>query len=295
MTSDSRLAWGIIGTGSIARTFAKSIPTSATGRLVAVGSRTQAAADAFAKDFPSLRAHGSYEALLSDPDVQAVYISTPHPMHAEWAVRAARAGKHILCEKPIAMNHAEAMAAAEAARQNGVFLMEAFMYRSHPQTARIVEIIRSGRLGKLRLIEATFAFDAGYFNPESRLFSKDLGGGAILDVGCYCMSMTRLLAGAAEGKPFAEPIQMKAIANLAESGADEQTQALLTFPNGLQARLITATRLDLGGNVTVTGSDAVLRIPSPWICEHPTSRIEIVTKDKVEVIEISSEAPLYSI
>lgn len=295
MTSDSRLAWGIIGTGRIAQTFAKSIATSRTGRLAAVASRNPTAADAFAREFPLIRAHGSYEALLSDPDVQAVYISTPHPMHLEWTIRAARAGKHILCEKPIGMNHAEAMAAAEAARQNGVFLMEAFMYRCHPQTARIVEIIRSGRLGQLRLIDAVFAFDAGAFNPESRLFRNDLGGGAILDVGCYCMSMARLLAGAAEGAPFAEPIQLKAVGNLGESGVDERAMALLTFPNGLQARLTTAIRLNLGGSVTVTGSDATLRIPSPWFCGHPTSKIEIVTKDKVEEIEIVTEAPLYSI
>lgn len=295
MTSDSRLAWGIIGTGRIAQTFAKSMPTSRTGRLVAVASRTQAAADAFVRDFPSVQAHGSYEALLSDPNVQAVYISTPHPMHVEWTIRAARAGKHILCEKPIGMNHAEAMAAAEAAQQNGVFLMEAFMYRSHPQTARIVEIIRSGHLGRLRLIEATFAFDTGGFNPESRLFRSDLGGGAILDVGCYCMSMTRLVAGAAEGKPFAEPVQLKGLGTFAENGVDEQAQALLAFPNGLQARLVTALRLNLGGSVTVTGSDAVLRVPSPWFCGHPTSKIEVITKGEVEEIEIATEAPLYSI
>ncbi len=145
MKSVRRLTWGIIGTGRIAHTFAKAMPTSRTGKLVAVASRTQAAADAFAKEFPGIWAHGSYDALLADPEVQAVYISTPHPMHLEWTIRAARAGKHILCEKPIGMNHAEAMMAAEAARQNGVFLMEAFMYRAHPQTAKIVEIVRSGR------------------------------------------------------------------------------------------------------------------------------------------------------
>jgi predicted dehydrogenase/aryl-alcohol dehydrogenase-like predicted oxidoreductase len=295
MNSDSRLAWGIIGTGRIAQTFAKSMPTSRTGKLVAVASRTQATADTFVGEFPKVRAHGSYEALLNDPEIQAVYISTPHPMHVEWAIRAARAGKHILCEKPFAMNHAEAMAAAEAARQNGVFLMEAFMYRCHPQTARAVEIVRSGRLGELRLIEAVFAFDTGAFLPESRLFRNDLGGGAILDVGCYCMSMVRLLAGAAEGKPCAEPIQLKAIGTLGQSGVDEQAQALLTFPKGLQARLVTAIRLALDSCVTITGSKAVLRIPSPWFCGHPTSKIEVIENGKTEEIEIAPEAPLYSL
>jgi len=295
VTSDTRLAWGIIGTGRIAHAFAKSLPTSRTGKLVAVASRTQPAAEVFAHEFAGIRAHGSYEALLADPEVQAVYISTPHPMHLEWTIRAARAGKHILCEKPIGMNHAEAMMAAEAARQNGVFLMEAFMYRAHPQTAKIVEIVRSGVLGEVRFIDAVFAFDVGAFDPESRLFKQELGGGAILDVGCYCMSMARLIAGAAEGKAFAEPVQLKAVGQLGESGVDEFAQALLKFGSGIQARLATATRLDLGSSVTVIGSKAVLRVPSPWFCGHPTAKLEIVGKDKVEAIEVAADAPLYSI
>ena len=295
MTKDTRLAWGIIGTGRIAHAFAKSMPTSRAGKLVAVASRTSSSAEAFVKEFPGIREHGSYEALLADPEVRAVYISTPHPMHVEWTIRAARAGKHILCEKPIGMNHAEAMMAAEAARQNGVFLMEAFMYRTHPQTAKIAEILRSGVLGEIRLIDAVFAFDAGAFNPESRLFKQELGGGAILDVGCYCMSMARLIAGAAEGKAFADPVQVKGIGQLGESGVDEFAQALLKFGSGIQARLVTGIRLDLGASVTVTGSKAVLRVPSPWFCGHPTAKLEIVEKDKVETIEVAAEAPLYSI
>src|SRR5450432_736684 len=128
-----KLTWGILGTGSIANTFARGLTTSETGELLAVGSRTQAAADAFGETWDIAHRHGTYEALLADNDVQAIYISTPHPMHAEWAIKAAEAGKHVLCEKPIALNAAEAMAIIEAARQNNVFLMEAFMYRCHPQ------------------------------------------------------------------------------------------------------------------------------------------------------------------
>src|SRR5262245_34718066 len=137
-----KLNWGILGTGAIARKFARALVPSRTGRLLAVASRQQAPADAFARDFGITRAHGTYQALLDDKDVDAVYISTPHPFHAEWAICAARAKKHILCEKPIAMNHAEAMAIIEAARENGVFLMEAFMYRCHPQTQKLMELLR---------------------------------------------------------------------------------------------------------------------------------------------------------
>ena len=128
------LNWGIIGTGNIAKHFARALPGSKTGKLYAIGSRSREKADAFARDFKVPRAYHSYESLLADPDVQAVYIATIHPEHAPWAIRAAEAGKRILCEKPLGMNYAEAMAIVEAARLNDVFLMEAFMYRCHPQT-----------------------------------------------------------------------------------------------------------------------------------------------------------------
>jgi predicted dehydrogenase len=294
MKEGTKLNWGIIGTGNIAKSFARNVPPSRTGRLVAAASRTQESADAFGKEFPGTRLYASYEAMLADPEVQAVYISTPHPMHLEWMVATARAGKHILCEKPFTMNHREAAIAVEAAREHDVFLMEAFMYRCLPQTARVVEIVRSGQLGELRLIDATFAFDTGAYKPESRLFRQDLGGGAILDVGCYCMSMTRLLAGAAVGEPFAEPLEIRAVGRLGESGVDEQAQALLTFENGLQARLITALRLGLGASVVVHGSKGALRILSPWFGGQPTTKLEIVAGGKTEEIVVESPGGLYS-
>ena len=179
---DKQLNWGIIGTGGIAHRFAKSLSESNTGRLAAVGSRTESDAQKFAVNHPC-HSHGSYDALLADPEVEAVYISTPNPMHAEWAVKAARKGKHILCEKPFAMNHAAAAAMVEAARANDVFLMEAFMYRCHPQTEKLTELIRAAKIGEIRLIRATFSIAAAY-DLKSRHFSRELGGGGILDVGC---------------------------------------------------------------------------------------------------------------
>ena len=192
--SQSKLSWGIIGTGGIAKTFAQGLIHSRTGKLIAVGSRDHSSAKSFAEKFNPITAHGSYEALLADPDVQAVYISTPHPFHAEWCIKAARAKKHILCEKPLTLNYPEAMVVAEAARENKVFLMEAFMYRCHPQTAKLVDLIRSGEIGDVGVIQATFSFK-GHFHSNGRLFSNELGGGGILDVGCYAMSIARLLAG----------------------------------------------------------------------------------------------------
>ncbi len=177
------LNWGIIGTGRIASVFAGELPQSHTGHLLAVGSRTQEDADRFADIWHIPRRYSTYEQLLADADVQAVYISIPHPLHAEWAIKAAEAGKHILCEKPIALNYAQAMMIVEAAQRNDVFLMEAFMYRGHPQIARLRELLRAGAIGDIRIIQATFSFHAP-FDPAHRLLNNALGGGGILDVGC---------------------------------------------------------------------------------------------------------------
>src|SRR4028119_1028951 len=167
---EKQVAWGILGTGNIARTFAKAVGESKTGRLVAIGSRSQESADKFGSEFEVLHRHATYEELLSNPEVQAVYISTPHPQHAEWAIKTADAGKHILCEKPLTMNYPEAMAVVEAAVRNDVFLMEAFMYRCHPQTARLVELVREGSIGDVRVIESNFSFNTDA-NRSHRLIS----------------------------------------------------------------------------------------------------------------------------
>jgi len=260
----NRLAWGIIGTGSIARTFAKGVAESRTGTLVAVGSRAQETADAFGDEFEVARRHGRYEALLADEAVQAVYISTPHPMHAEWAIAAAEAGKHILCEKPLALNHADAMTVIEAARRNDVFLMEALMYRCHPQTATLVKLIREGVIGEVRVIQATFSFHAS-FDPEGRLFNQALGGGGILDVGCYCTSMARLIAGAATAKDVAEPIEVTGCARIGEvSRVDEWAVASLRFPGDILATLATGVRVTQENVVRIFGSEGWILVPEPW-------------------------------
>jgi predicted dehydrogenase/aryl-alcohol dehydrogenase-like predicted oxidoreductase len=269
-----KLTWGILGTGNIAGTFARGLATSETGELLAVGSRTQASADEFGAKWDIAHRHGSYEALLTDKDVQAIYISTPHPMHAEWAIKAAEAGKHVLCEKPIALNAAEAMAIIEAARQNDVFLMEAFMYRCHPQTAKIVELVRSGIIGEVRVIQAIFSF-ATTFNLESRLLNNALGGGGILDVGGYCVSMARLIAGAALGKDFANPTHVTGAAHIGPlSRVDEYATATLTFPNDILAQLLTGVQLKADEEVRIFGTQGSITVPTPWL---PSRNEEITT------------------
>jgi len=297
------LKWGIIGTGAIAKTFAKGLAGSTTGRLAAVGSRDKAKAEQFVKEYSGAKAYGSYEELLADKDVQAVYISTPHPSHAHWAIKCAEAKKHILCEKPIAMNHAEAMAIVEAAIANDVFLMEAFMYRCHPQTRKLVQLLWSGAIGDVRVIHASFAFHwPKPWNGESRLTNNALGGGGILDVGCYCTSMTRLIAGAATGKAFAEPVEMKACGHLGTTGCDEYAVASLKFngPNGaILANLTTGVQVNVENTVRIYGSDGNILIPSPWVPARDGGSTNIIltrsgTKQPEEIV-IESPAGLYSI
>lgn len=265
--STQLLNWGLLATGKIAAKFAKGVAASKTGRVVAVGSRTQKGADAFAKEHGIARAHGSYEALLADPEVQAVYISTPHPWHCEWTVKAAQAGKHILCEKPMGMHAAEVDQMFAAARRHGVFAMEAFMYRCLPQTARVSEIVGSGVLGDVGLVQATFGFHMP-FDAKSRLWNNQLGGGGILDVGCYPVSFARLVAGAAEGQGahFANPIEVSGSgATHPQTGVDVWAAATLKFSCGMVAQLATSVGLQQENTARIYGTKGWLHVLEPWV------------------------------
>ncbi|HET8628680.1 MAG TPA: aldo/keto reductase [Thermomicrobiales bacterium] len=259
------LRWGILGTGAIARTFARGVAESRSGELVAVASRARATAAEFGERVGVARRYDDYAALLADDAVDAVYVATPHAHHAEWAVKAAEAGKHVLCEKPLALNHAEAMAVVEAARRHDVFLMEAFMYRCHPQTARLVELLRERVIGDVRLIEASYCFDS-QINPGSRLYDNALGGGGILDVGGYPVSMARLLAGAALGRDVAEPLELTGCGHIGEVGrVDEWAIAALKFPGDIVAQLATGVRVQGENVVRVYGSAGHIVVPVPWL------------------------------
>jgi predicted dehydrogenase len=296
--NNRRVKWGIIGTGGIARTYAAGVSASDSGELVAVGSRDEATAKAFAEKNGVPRAYGSYPALLADPDVEAVYISTPHPMHAEWAVRAAEAGKHILCEKPIGMNRREAEMIFAAAKKAGVLVMEAFMYRCHPQTAKAIELIRGGALGTVGSIQATFSFNNNS-GPDSRFWSKALGGGGILDVGCYPVSFSRLVAGAIVGKPFANPTEVKALGKLhPQTGVDVVTSAVMRFDSGLLAQVSTGVGLFQESTVRVFGSEGWLHVVEPWL-PSTSGRSNILVFHREgrgpEQIEVAPPRPLYAL
>jgi len=259
-----QLNWGVLGPGGIARTFARQLPLSRTGRLVAVGSRDAGRAAAFAEEFGAARSYGSYGELLADPEVDAVYIATPHPAHPEWVIRAAEAGKHVLCEKPLAVTWAHAMAAVEAARRHDVFLMEAYMYRHHPQLRLLTDLIRDGVLGTVAQVRASFSF-AATLDPAGRLFAPELGGGGILDVGGYPVSAARLVAGAARGLPFADPVGVTAAGRLGETGVDEWAVATLDFGAGLVAQVATGVRVAEDDTLRVYGSEGYAEVRDPWL------------------------------
>jgi predicted dehydrogenase/aryl-alcohol dehydrogenase-like predicted oxidoreductase len=259
-----KLKWGILGTGRIAKVFAQALQSSNSGKLAAVGSRSSESADAFGKEFGIERCHSTYESLLQDSEVEAVYISTPHSSHAEWAIKAAEAGKHILCEKPLTLSLCEAQSVIESAKMNDVFLMEAFMYRCHPQTLKLVDLLKKGVIGKVHLIQASFGFLAK-MQPEGRLFKNELGGGGILDVGCYPTSMAILIASAALGKESVEPIDVKAFARIGETGVDEWSSAVISFPDDIIAQVSTSIRCAQENVVRIFGSEGHIVIPHPWI------------------------------
>src|SRR2546421_6931665 len=236
------LTWGILGTGGIARTFAAGIAASQTGTLIAVGSRTQETADRFADTYDVERRYASYGALLADPDVQAVYISLPNHLHAEWTIKCAQAGKHILCEKPLTTNYAAAMTVVEEVRRCDVFLMEAFMYRCHPQTARLKQLLDEGVIGEVWLIESAFSYNMGPRYENIRL-SNPAAGGGIMGGGCYTTSIARLIVGS-------EPEIVTGTAHIGEiSRVDEQATASLKFPGGIVANLATGTQVHVDSSL----------------------------------------------
>jgi predicted dehydrogenase/aryl-alcohol dehydrogenase-like predicted oxidoreductase len=294
-----RIRWGILGAGNIAKALAAGVAASRTGRLTAVASRSPAKAAAFiaanlaSHPQPSaIAAHGSYEALLDDANVDAVYIATPHPLHPWWAVRAAQAGKHILCEKPAALSHGQAQVMIQAAREHRVLFMEAFMYRCAPQTRKLIELVQSGVIGKLRMIEASFGFHFRGDDPNHRLISNALGGGGILDVGCYPVSAARLFAGAAVGQPFVDPVRVQACGQLGPTGVDEYAAAVLQLPGAVIAHVAAGVRVQLDNHLRLMGSEGMIDVSQPWVPAREGGRTTITVKG--ETVEIEADRHLYA-
>ena len=256
---DRKLRWGVLSTADIGRK--KWIPgvgrsPGQRGEVMAIASRDADAAARVAQELGIPRAHGSYEALLADPEVDALYIPLPNHLHLEWTLAAVRAGKHVLCEKPLALTSADAQTMVDAASDAGVLLMEAFMYRLHPSWGAVRELLASGRIGRLQTIQSWFS----YFNDDPRNIRNivDAGGGALYDIGCYCVNLSRMLHGA-------EPERIEAsIVRDPDMEIDVVTTALLVFPGGATATFTVSTRSESDQRVHVYGTEGHISVGIPF-------------------------------
>jgi predicted dehydrogenase len=265
--------WGILSTARINRAIVPALHESPCSELVAVASRTQDRADSYAAEQGIPRAYGSYDELLDDPGVEAVYISLPNGPHVEWSVRSLEAGKHVLCEKPLARDPAEVERAFAAADDAGRLLMEAFMWRHHPQTAKLVELVHGGAIGELRLVRTSFSFT---IDPGNVRLDPELAGGALMDVGCYCVSGFRLLAG--------EPVTVSAQQVLGPTGIDLRLAGTLVFSNDVLGQLDCAFDLPLWQWLEAVGSEGAVRVRWPWNARD--SGLELVHGDRSERIAV---------
>ena len=274
-----KLNWGLLSTAKINRALIKPLAASNRTRLLAVASRSQASADAYAREWNIPRAHGSYEALLNDPEIDVIYNSLPNNLHAEWTIKALRAGKHVLCEKPIALTVAELDAMAAAAKESGRVLAEAFMYRHHSQTLKAKEIVDSGVLGKLQLIKGSFTF---MLTREGNFrFQQDMGGGSIWDVGCYPISFTRMIVSA-------EPLEVFGWQVAGPGGADETFVGQMRFANDVHAQFDSGFKSQLRTHIEIVGTQGALNIPAPFKPDE-NETILLTRGDKTETIKIKGQ------
>ncbi|SCB50801.1 aldo/keto reductase [Rhizobium multihospitium] len=296
MTTETPIRWGIIGPGRIAQTFADGVAHSRSGKLVAIASRNPDK-PGLGDGFPGARIVNGYEALLADKDIDAVYIATPHTGHAEWAIKAIRAGKHVLVEKPIALSAFDAEAIYYEAKKAGVFAGEAFMYRVHPQTAKLIELVKSGVIGDLRIIRTSFGFNMGKVNPEHRLFANETAGGGILDVGGYPVSMARLIAGAVNGKPFLDPEKVSGVGHLGQTGVDEWASAVLKFPNNIIAEVSCSIMANQDNTLRIIGSEGRIEVTDFWFAsghKGGVGKIDVIKGGETQTIEVKEDRWLYS-
>jgi predicted dehydrogenase len=245
---------GLLSTANINRQILAGAAETGLVDVVAVGSRDEATAQAYAAEHGIAAAHGSYEALLADADVDAVYVSLPNGMHHEWTMRALAAGKHVLCEKPYTRHPSEAEEAFDAADTAGLVLMEAFMYRHHPQTATIRRLVREGAVGRVLAVKAVFSFALVDLTNVRAL--PELDGGALMDVGCYCVSGSRLVGG--------EPVSVLAEQVVGETGVDMALYGTMRFPDDVVAQIEASFLAPERQSLEVVGDGGVLRVHAPW-------------------------------
>ena len=279
-----KLRWGILSTARINKELFKPLRTSKRNRLLAVASRSQEKAEAYAHEKKIERAYGSYEALLAAPEIDVIYIPLPNHLHSEWTIKAIEAGKHVLCEKPLALTLNEVDAISAAARKHDRIVAEAFMYRSHAQTLKVREIVESDRLGKVKFVRGSFTFDIK--NPDDYRLIPEMGGGGLWDIGCYPLSFTRAALGA-------EPLEVFGWQVTGTSGVDETFAAQMRFPGDVLAQFDCSFRIPYHVFMEIVGDEATLSIPKPF---NPGAKETLyLTRDgKTETIAVKGPEPYVS-
>lgn len=297
------LTWGVLGTGTVARlAMLPALSRVSSARVLAIGSASRERAEARAAQCGIPRAYGGYQELLDDPEIAAVYVALPNHLHREWVLRAARAGKHILCEKPLGCSASEVEEMARSCAAGGVLLMEALMYRFHPRTERLRALLAEGVIGEIRHVSAAFTFSlADWTGYRAR---PELGGGALLDVGGYCVSAARLVM-------VGDLVQVKASAYYGETGVDESVTALLTSSGGRTAEIVCSFRAAEYQRITVIGATGVLEVPLAFTAWHgdpapillqrgaavetltiePADPYQLMAERFTEAVQSGSEAP----
>ena len=278
MPDDSPVRWGIVSTADINRKVIPGAKASPKVDLVGVASRTQDRAEQYASWWEIPRAYGSYEALLADDEIEAVYISLPNTLHCEWSIRALEAGKHVLCEKPLSRHPEEVAAAFDAADRTGRLLMEAFMWRHNPQSARLKELVDQGAIGELRLVRSTFSYSL--YDENNIRLQPEVEGGGLMDVGCYNVSGSRFLAGGEPERVFGE-------AWYGPTGTDWVFAGTMRFPGDVIAAFDCGTALTNRDELEAIGSEGSLFVDDPWHCLRPG--IELRRDGEVERIELEQQ------
>ncbi len=280
---NEKMKWGVLGTGHITRKLIEAIQKSSNAQVTMIGGRNAEKARALADEYNIARA-GNFDDLLNDGEVLAIYNATPNGLHAEWTIKACAAKKHTLCEKPMSLLPAEVEAIFDAARENGVLVMEAFMYRFHPQWQRVAEVLASGRIGRVRHLRAIFSFFSGDFSNIR--FSRELQGGALADVGCYCVNFARTVAAMCD--PHSQPVAVSAMAQWQgyPNNVDEILSGALRFSDGVTAEIFCGLRANAGGFAEIFGEKGKLEIPNPWFGGE-TGSLVVHAEGETETLEFA--------
>lgn len=273
------LNWGLLSTARINRALIKPLRASKRTRLLGVASRSLSSAEAYAREWQVPRAYGSYEAMLADPEVDVVYNSLPNHLHAEWTVMALQAGKHVLCEKPLALTLAEADAISAAMQATGRIATEAFMYRHHPQTFKIKQLVEGGAIGQVQLIKGAFTFTLT--REGNYRFVKEYGGGSLWDVGCYPISFARAIVGGEPAEVFGSQVT-------GPGGSDDSFFGQLQFANGVHAQFDCGFKSPFRSFIELVGSEGIINVPAPF---KPglKNEIHLLRADRQETLKIKGQ------